>query len=260
VNAEFATNAANAANAANAGNAAKLNNFDWGTIFSDANPSIGTLNVANAVVRGNLNIGGGAYRQLVMGGGNSLGYLYGSFPALGDGIHLGYNFYYDEFGNGQITGSDGPTSRLTVGYGHVSVFVGGVGSPPETERIRATTAGVQVFGSFVNSSDRNAKQDFSPVNPAEILAKVAVLPISEWSYKEDPTTRHIGPVGQDFYSIFKIGTDEKSIAPIDEGGIALAAIQALNQKVEQKEKEIQHLQDRLEKLEQLLNRKIAGEQ
>jgi len=61
---------------------------------------------------------------------------------------------------------------------------------------------------------------------------VAQLPISEWSYKTDVGTRHIGPMGQDFYSIFNIGTDEKHIAPVDEGGVALAAIQGLNEKVE----------------------------
>jgi trimeric autotransporter adhesin len=86
-----------------------------------------------------------------------------------------------------------------------------------------------------NSSDRNAKQNFAPVSSAEILEKVVQLPISEWSYKEDASTRHLGPMGQDFYSIFNIGTDEKHIAPIDEGGVALAAIQGLNQKVDDKE-------------------------
>jgi hypothetical protein len=249
-----------AVSADQAANAAALNGFDWSTIFSFANPAVGTLNVADIIIRGNLDIGSGNYRRLIMGGGNSTGYLYGSWPGLGDGIHLGYNCYYDEFGIPRVTVSDGATSRLTVGYGIVSAFVGGVGQAPATERIRATSTGVQVFGTFVNSSDRNAKQDFSSVSPAEILARVARLPISEWSYKEDPATRHIGPTGQDFYSTFKIGIDEKSIAPIDEGGIALAAIQALNKKVEQKEKEIQSLQDRLEKLEQRLSNKIVSEQ
>ena len=94
-----------------------------------------------------------------------------------------------------------------------------------------------VYGTFNNSSDRNAKQNFAPVNASEILGKVLRLPLSEWSYKADAATRHIGPMGQDFYSIFEIGTDEKHIAPIDEGGVALAAIQGLNQKLEEKLRE-----------------------
>lgn len=46
-------------------------------------------------------------------------------------------------------------------------------------------------------------------------------------------------MAQDFATAFKIGTDGKHIAPIDEGGVALAAVQGLNQKVEEKETRIQ---------------------
>jgi hypothetical protein len=83
------------------------------------------------------------------------------------------------------------------------------------------------------------------------------LPISQWSYKEDPTTRHIGPVSQDFYSIFNIGTDERHLAPIDEGGVALAAIQGLNQRVTEKEAEVRNLQNRLDELQAVVNRLAA---
>lgn len=121
-----------------------------------------------------------------------------------------------------------------------------------------------VYGTFNNNSDRNAKEDFASLAPLEILDKVARLPLSEWSYKADAHTRHIGPMAQDFYAEFNVGTDEKHIAPIDEGGVALAAIQGLNEKVESKsqsaeariqtlEAENAALRARLEKLEQLVN-------
>src|SRR5262249_24345524 len=131
---------------------------------------------------------------------------------------------------------------------------------PTTERLRATTTGVTVFGTFNNSSDRNAKQDFEPVSASQILERVVRLPLSEWSYKTDPATRHIRPMGQDFYSAFNVGTDDKHIAPIDEGGVALAAIQALSEKLEQKTAQIRQLEQRLERFEQLLNQKNASEQ
>jgi hypothetical protein len=86
------------------------------------------------------------------------------------------------------------------------------------------------------------------------------MPVSEWSYKTDPKTRHIGPMAQDFYSAFKIGTDDKHIAPIDEGGVALAAIQGLNQKVEElkerldrRETENGELRSELCELKELVN-------
>ena len=88
-----------------------------------------------------------------------------------------------------------------------------------------------VVGTFNNNSDRNAKKDFAPVSPSEILDRVASLPLSTWSYKSETGTRHVGPMAQDFYSAFNVGTDDRHIAPIDEGGVALAAIQGLNQKL-----------------------------
>ncbi len=175
-----------------------------------------------------------------MSGGNSTGYLYGSYHSiLGDGIHLGYNYYYDAAGAGHVINTGGGTSRITAEYGEIVLAVGGVNVSPNAVRLDATTSGVTVYGTFNNSSDRNAKQDFAPVSPSQILDKVLELSLSEWSYKTDSTTRHIGPMGQDFYATFNIGTDEKHIAPMDEGGVALAAIQGLNRKVDAKEARIQ---------------------
>ena len=258
-----ALNANNASNAANAANAAKLNGFDWTAIFSGGNPASGALNVAAATVRGDVTVGTGSgdYRKLIMGSGNSFGYLYGSYPRYGDGIHLGYNYFADAGGTDHVIHTDGATSRLTVGYGVITLATGVVGAPPTISRLRVTTTTVFVENAtFSNGSDRNAKQDFAPVSPSQILEKVVQLPISEWSYKADPATRHVGPMAQDFYSAFNIGTDDKHIAPIDEGGVAFAAIQALNRKVEEKEKQIRRLEQRLGRLEQLLNKKAAGEQ
>ena len=117
-------------------------------------------------------------------------------------------------------------------------------------------------------SDRNIKTDFQPVDAAEILARVMALPISEWSYKADAATRHIGPMAQDFKAAFNLGADDKSIAVVDASGIALAAIKGLNEKNEKlesqikqaaaqlvaKDAEIKALKQRLDKLEQLMSR------
>jgi len=222
------------------------------------NPSglLGTVPAGGAVLGGNLQIGTGAgdYRQVRLGGGNSSGFLYGSFPAFSDGIHLGYNYYADEGGAGHVINSGGGTSRITVGYGGVEVYAGGVNAAPNTLRIAVTTAGVSVYGTFNNLSDCAAKQDFTPVSSAEMLKKVLRLPISEWSYKTDATSRHVGPIAQDFYSLFNLGTDDRHIAPIDEGGVALAAIQGLHEKLVEKNGEIAELKQRLERLEQLIDR------
>jgi len=118
--------------------------------------------------------------------------------------------------------------------------------------------GTVYANSVALTSDRNAKENFSSINPQEVLARVAALPVTKWNYKRDAEgVRHIGPMAQDFQAAFGLdGTDDKHIAVVDESGVALAAIQGLNQKLEQqnqaKDAEIAALQRRLDKLEQLL--------
>src|SRR5262249_18995278 len=152
---------------------------------------------------------------------------------------------------------------LSVGYGSIILATGGVGQAPVNQQLVVDTTSVTVNGTFINNSDRNAKQDFVSVSPSEILEKVAQIPLSEWSYKVDAPTRHIGPMAQDFRAAFNIGKDDKGIAPIDEGGVALAAIQGLNQKLnqklQQKETEITELKQRLERLEQFVTQKQGNE-
>ena len=96
-----------------------------------------------------------------------------------------------------------------------------------------------------------------PVNAREVLAKVAALPVTEWNYKTDSkTVQHIGPMAQDFQAAFGLdGKDDKHISVVDEGGVALAAIQGLNQKLETENAE---LKARLEKLEKLMTEKLGG--
>jgi len=96
-------------------------------------------------------------------------------------------------------------------------------------------------------SDRNLKTDFSAVKPEDILARVTALPIEGWRYtNEPPNIRHVGPMAQDFRAAFGLGHDDKMIEFVDEQGVSLAAIQGLNQKVEDSS---QRSADRIQKLE-----------
>src|SRR5262249_48182987 len=96
---------------------------------------------------------------------------------------------------------------------------------------------------------------FSSVDALQVLAQVAHLPIATWNYKsQNAGIRHIGPAAQDFFAAFKVGEDNRHITDIDEGGVALAAIQGLNQKLEAELKtkeeqlaEQQRINDRQEK-------------
>jgi len=81
-------------------------------------------------------------------------------------------------------------------------------------------------------SDRAAKTAFAPVDVGRILAAVLQLPITSWSYRNEPTVRHLGPVAQDFYQAFGLGDSDRTISTVDANGVALAAIQGLNSKLE----------------------------
>jgi hypothetical protein len=84
-------------------------------------------------------------------------------------------------------------------------------------------------GAWSSLSDRRAKTGIVPVDVAVVLAKVAALPVREWSYAaQGGGVRHVGPMAQDFKAAFGLGEDDRHIATIDEGGIALAAIQGLH--------------------------------
>jgi hypothetical protein len=81
-------------------------------------------------------------------------------------------------------------------------------------------------------SDRAAKTAFEAVDVGRILAAVLQLPITSWSYRNEPTARHLGPVAQDFYQAFGLGDSDRTISTVDANGVALAAIQGLNAKLE----------------------------
>lgn len=109
---------------------------------------------------------------------------------------------------------------------------------------------VTTSGTVNGISDRDAKVNFSAVEPARILEAVSRMPITSWSLAGDRSgVRHVGPTAQDFHAAFGLGTDERHIALSDLGGVALAAIQALTAELEARDREIDELHRRLEVLE-----------
>ena len=94
-------------------------------------------------------------------------------------------------------------------------------------------------GVWTDSSDVNVKANFSAVDSQEILALVAGLPVTSWNFTaEGDAVRHLGPTAQDFYEAFSLGQDDTHIASLDTGGVALAAIQALYDIVQEQDSQI----------------------
>lgn len=141
------------------------------------------------------------------------------------------------------------------------LWFGTVGTPDGPDRetavipaghyIETSTGGyLSTTGVWTDSCDRNKKENFEPVDRADVLDRVARLPITRWNYKNDEQrVEHVGPVAQDFHEIFGVGADDKHIAPLDTVGVALAAIQGLNAIVQEKECELSTLREKNADLE-----------
>jgi hypothetical protein len=153
--------------------------------------------------------------------------------------------------------------NLTTGSSNIDIGNMGVAGDNSIIRIGTTQPATflagNVYGtSFNPTSDRNVKENFQPVDYQAVLAKVASLPVTQWNFKtESKDVQHIGPMAQDFQAAFQLSADDKHISLVDEGGVALAAIQGLNQKLNEKDAEIQGLKQSVAELKAMVE-KLAG--
>jgi hypothetical protein len=123
--------------------------------------------------------------------------------------------------------------------------------------VTPTTAAPRCLGNIPVASDRNIKREIVAADVEAVLARLRALPISTWSYRAEPSAvRHLGPMAQDFHAAFGLGADDRTYDAVDGHGVALAAIQALDQqmrrdreRLEALERENRDLQRRLRGLE-----------
>jgi carbonic anhydrase/acetyltransferase-like protein (isoleucine patch superfamily) len=108
-------------------------------------------------------------------------------------------------------------------------------------------------GTWTNASDRNKKENFQRLDGDAILKKISRLPLTRWNYKGQ-SEQHIGPVAQDFYRIFQVGENDKTISTIDPSGIALIGVQELYKKWKAAEKKVETLQSTIQSQEERLRR------
>ncbi len=93
------------------------------------------------------------------------------------------------------------------------------------------------------SSDRNLKQGLKKLDGKKVLAKLAAMPVYQWRPKgQNAHVKHVGPMAQDFMKAFGVGDDDKMIGMQDADGVALAAIQGLNQILKAKDAKIAALE------------------
>jgi trimeric autotransporter adhesin len=128
----------------------------------------------------------------------------------------------------QDGGSNTFSARATGGFKLVTAIHPDTGFEQAGVRLNAGSS------SWASISDRHSKTDIEPLDARAVLESVAVLPMSTWRWKtEAEDRRHMGPMAQDFHAAFGLnGDDDRRIVTIDGIGVALAAIQGLNTKLE----------------------------
>jgi hypothetical protein len=119
-----------------------------------------------------------------------------------------------------------------------------------------TATGVELSaggGSWNNLCDVRQKRLHGDVNTADVLSKIAQLPLHRWSYKtQDESIQHIGPTAQDFYAAFHLGESDTTINTLDPDGIALAAIQELQKQNAELKSENEAIRAELSELKNLV--------
>ena len=177
-------------------------------------------------------------------GGTDAGLSGGGILLLG-AVNAG-NVAFD--GNEIQARNNAAASTLFLNAGGGNVSIGTVSSTARLRVVNATCDGA----TWNNASDRNLKSGFVSVDARDVLAKVAALPLQSWHYTNAPGTRHLGPMAQDFQAAFGLGADDKTIATVDADGVALVAIQGLNELAQTQAAEIAALKQELAELRVLL--------
>jgi hypothetical protein len=233
-----------------------------GTFGTVSGGSTNTADYLGTVAGGGFNTASGGYSTVAGGLSNTAGGFASFAAGYSANATLDQSFVWSGWTNGGAPSFHpneffiGGEHGLSVDYcsqrpdngGTCWVYIGDLfGHAIDTY----TTAYLSTGGVWTNASDRALKVNFTVVDAQAVLAKVAQLPIDEWSYKAEGEQRHLGPVAQDFYAAFGLGADDKHITTVDEGGVALAAIKGLNAKVEEQQREIAELRERVQYTESL---------
>jgi hypothetical protein len=241
------------------------NNAGGDTISGSATVGGGSGNNAN----GNFAIVGGGIDNTASGEFSTVGGGYintasgqASFAAgtQAQAKHAGSFVWADDYSGALFAFASTTTNQFSVravgGVRFVTAIDSGTG---------AATAGVKLNAgdtSWGTISDRNAKKNFAPVDGEAVLDRLAQVPVERWNYKweADDSIPHIGPMAQDFKAAFYPGRDDKSITTLEFDGVELAAIQGLNQKLKEKDAEIETLKEGASKVDSLEKRLAELEQ
>lgn len=116
------------------------------------------------------------------------------------------------------------------------------------------SSAITANGTYIAMSDFNKKENIEELDCQDVLERVKYLPVCKYSFKgSDSRIKSIGTFAQAFWLAFGTGGDlailqdnsptqpNKMLAPSDVGGVCLAGIKGLLERVEQLESQIKSL-------------------
>lgn len=102
-------------------------------------------------------------------------------------------------------------------------------------------------GVFNCTSSKLTKENFTKED--SVLSRLRKIPVTSWNYiSEGRQVRHLGPMAEDFFEQFKLGTGSTSIGVQDLAGVSIAAVKELDDQLQQKNAEIEKLQSEVKQL------------
>ena len=197
----------------------------------------GVLNLANgeeaSVGGGNFNTASGRGSAVPGGNNNTASGAYSFAAGRGAKATHERSFVWGADSVG-TTNSNGVGSFVAYAPGGVFFFAGPAGAGGCSLTVPSS--------GWACSSDRALKTNIRHLDALDVLKRVLSISVTSWSFKGAEPFTHIGPMAQDFKAAFGLGSDDKTISAMDSAGVALAAIQGLNQKLVARDRRIEQLE------------------
>ncbi len=141
---------------------------------------------------------------------------------------------------------------FSIGMSNSANFLVSNGFRIWTDNPVSSNIGVRVVAggtSWISLCDSTTKMNRTHTDGHDVLDKISDMPIDQWNYKHQPNgPRHIGPMAQDFWSAFHLGTDSLGIETIDADGVLFAAVKELISRCNQLENQNITLQKQIQSL------------
>lgn len=160
-----------------------------------------------------------------------------------------------EFDNTSVAAGAGQWRASSANNGDFEINNTGVTGAIPVEFDLASNGNLTLAGTVTAPSSRHFKTDINLVDGLKVLRELDAMPIVTWRYKnQSAENQHMGPIAEDFYEAFGLGEDEQFIALNDLSGVALAAVKALNEKVQERDEQIDTMADQIA----LLTKTVSG--